>query len=470
MTQPDPQPKDRSLAGGSLHILVLVLVAGGAGCAADPAMCPPSTPDGGSPSAPDGGSSVSPALLGAPLVFAPTSNGFGVSAVLSAGAPAAVALRVRSPGAVEWATALAPDVRASDLAQWRVTGLSSGTRHQYRIVTRGTGAETVLYEGSAVTPRSPGASFSFAMVTDTHVGADPTYSNQGVPETTTTVSRAIGVAAPDFVINLGDVLDFHQYGFNNPPPDKSIARAAYLNYRELMGDTTADAAHYEVLGGWDSEAGCNKPDEIERSRSQRLLYVPGPDATTYPEGGSAFQNYYAFTWGDALFVMLDVFTYTPTCHLLYEDPGLADDWTLGTEQLDWLRGVLAGTTAKWRFLFIHHPVGGMTPDPVESAYGRGGGLAANVGMQATVHQLMRDHGVQVFFYGHDHVFTDMTVDGIHYALPGSAGAPWMFTHDETGYDTFWSDSGWGRVDVTPDSVHVRFINLAGETLYEFTVP
>jgi len=32
--------------------------------------------------------------------------------------------------------------------------------------------------------------------------------------------------------------------------------------------------------------------------------------------------------------------------------------------------------------------------------------------------------VQIFFYAHDHVFTDMVVDGIHYTLPGSAGAPW----------------------------------------------
>jgi 3',5'-cyclic AMP phosphodiesterase CpdA len=272
------------------------------------------------------------------------------------------------------------------------------------------------------------------------------------------------------MVNLGDVLDFHQYGFNDPPPDKSIARAAYLNYRALLGDTTANAAHYEVLGGWDSEAGCDTPDEVDRSRSQRLLYVPGPDPTTYPEGGGAFENYYAFTWGDALFVMLDVFAYTPGCHLLGAYPGLVDDWTLGAEQLAWLRGVLAKATAKWKFIFIHHPVGGMTPDPIESAYGRGGGLAASVGEQAVVHQLMRDHGVQVFFYGHDHVFTDMTVDGIHYALPGSAGAPWMFTQEQTGYATSWPDSGWGRVDVTPDSVRVRFINLAGETLYQFTLP
>ena len=465
MKLPDPQPNQR-LARAVACLAALIVAAAGAGCGSDAVTADAGALDGGS----DGPAAL--ALRGAPLLFAPTADGFGVSVVLSGGDPAVLALRVRAAGAADWTDALTGDVRPPDVAQWRVTGLSSGARHQYRIVARAAdaGAEIVLYEGSVVTRRPPGASFSFAMVTDTHVGADPTFSNQGVPATTSAVSTAIGAAAPDFMVNLGDVLDFHQYGFNEPPPDKSIARDAYLNYRALLAGTTANAAHYEVLGGWDSEAGCDTPDEVDRSRSQRLLYVPGPDPTTYPEGGGTFENYYAFTWGDALFVMLDVFGYTPGCHLLGAYPGLVDDWTLGAEQLDWLRGVLENATAKWRFIFIHHPVGGMSPDPVEAAYGRGGGAAANVGEQAVVHQLMRDHGVQVFFYGHDHVFTDMTVDGIHYTLPGSAGAPWMFTEAQTGYTTSWPDSGWGRVDVTPDSVHVSFVNLAGATLYEFTVP
>jgi hypothetical protein len=461
VTQSDPQPNQLRFMRGAVWLAAFAIVTASAGCATD-------TPNA-APPGPDGGDGRAPTLLGAPLLFAPTAEGFGVSVVLSAGDPASLGVRVRPDGAPEWGEIVRlPEVRARDLAQWRVTGLTAGTRYQYQIFARG--AEVVLYEGSVMTQRPQGASFSFAMVSDTHIGADPTFSNQGVPATLSAASAAIGAAAPDFMVNLGDVLDFHQYGFNEPPPDKSIARAAYLNYRSLLADTTATAAHYEVLGGWDSEAGCDTPDEVDRSRSQRLLYVPGPEPTTYPEGGSTFENYYAFTWGDALFVMLDVFGYTPTCHLLSVGPGFADDWTLGAEQLDWLRGVLANATAKWRFIFIHHPVGGMAGDPAESAYGRGGGQAAHVGEQAIVHQLMRDHGVQVFFYGHDHVFTDMTVDGIHYTLPGSAGAPWMFTDTQTGYAKSWPDSGWGRVDVTPDSVHVRFINLAGATLYEFTLP
>src|SRR4029079_10112523 len=102
-------------------------------------------------------------------------------------------------------------------------------------------------------------------------------------------------------------------------------------------------------------------------------------------------------------------------------PARPDDWTLGQAQLDWLRQTLASSRSKWKFLLIHHPGGGNAGDEANSAYGRGGGRAALVGEQAIVHQMMRDYGVQIFFYGHDHVFTDMVVDGIHYWLPGSAG-------------------------------------------------
>jgi 3',5'-cyclic AMP phosphodiesterase CpdA len=307
------------------------------------------------------------------------------------------------------------------------------------------------------------------MVSDTHIGADLAYGNQGDPSTLSAVSTAIAAASADFLVNLGDMLDYHQYGFNVPPPSAEIARSAYVNYRDTLGQLAGSAGHFAVIGGWDGENGCNTAAEIERSRSQRLLYLPGPEPDTYPEGGSELQDYYAFTWGDALFVVLNVYTYTPGCHLLGNFPGLPDDWTLGQAQLDWLRATLAASRSKWKFLLIHHPVGGNAGNDVDSAYGRGGGRAAHVGEQEVVHQMMLQYGVQIMFYGHDHVFTDMVVDGIHYSLPGSAGAPWKFTEAETGYTTFWPDSGWGRVDVTPDSVHVQFVPETGPAVFDYTL-
>jgi hypothetical protein len=413
-------------------------------------------------------------LYGAPLVFAPTQTGFGLSVVLASGDPSLLSVRIRQAGTDAWGDFLSPEVRAPDLAEWHLGDLQARTSYEYEILgsisARGADVALSLFRGSVTTTRSEGDSFSFALLTDTHIGSDLSYSNQGDTNLLAETSAQMGAVAPDFVVNLGDMLDFHEYGFNTPPPDGSITRAAYLNYRATYGAPLASMPHFAVIGGWDSESGCNTADEIDRSRTQRLLYLPGPTPDTYPEGGSPFEDYYAFTWGDALFVVLNVYTYTPTCHLLDTYPGVADDWTLGDAQMEWLRTTLENATSKWRFLLIHHPVGGNGGNDVDSAYGRGGGRAAHVGEQEIVHELMQEHGVQSFFYGHDHVFTDMIVDNIHYSLPGSAGAIWIFTPDETGYSYYWPNSGWARVDVTPDDVHVQFLDVSGSLLHDYTLP
>jgi hypothetical protein len=428
-----------------------------------------------------GGADAGFELLGAPLVFAPTPQGFGLSVVLRSGDPRSLQLRVRDEELSAWSVLGPPLSPAFDIAQWTVDGLAPGRRYVYEVSAPGDAGEggSPLYAGSVATAPAPGTPFTFALITDTHIEPrDPVPPGDividdfyGIAETTLlAVTAEVAAAKPDFVINLGDMLDYHLFGFNAPPPDASWARLGYLNYRRLLGDTVGHAAHFPVIGNWDGESGCNTPDEIARSTSQRLLYAPGPGPDTYPEGGSANGDYYAFTWGDALFVVLNVMTYTPTCHLLGYDPGLPDDWTLGTAQLAWLDQTLAHASSKWRFLFIHHTVGGAAGDPDDTAYGRGGGQAAHVGEQATIHAMMLQYGVQVFFYAHDHVFTDMVVDGIHYLLPGSAGAPWKFDSSQTGYAHYWPDSGYARVQVTPDRAEVDLVSIDGDVLEGLTLP
>jgi hypothetical protein len=66
--------------------------------------------------------------------------------------------------------------------------------------------------------------------------------------------------------------------------------------------------------------------------------------------------------------------------------------------------------------------------------------------------------VQALFYGHDHVFTDIPADGIHYTCVGSAGAPWKFDRKITGYHKFWTSSGFTWVDVREDQLKIKFHN------------
>lgn len=472
--QPDADPSDPSPLDVDASVLDAAQIIDEA---ADVPMSVPDILDAGTVD-----STLGPTLVGAALVAAPTSEGFRLNAVLRSGDPSEIRARVRLAGTSPWTELGPPSTAAFDVAEWAVTGLTGGQRYQYEVLADdGTdgGAPLALSSGSAMTKRAAGASFTFDILADSHIQPCDSLAegtsicgDDYLSEAQTTlldVSAGIREDQPDFVIHLGDMLDYHRFGFNEPPPDSYWARLAYLNYRRLMVDTLGVAAHFLTIGNWEGESGCHPTEAIERSSSQRKLYLPGPKADTYPEGGSPNEDYYAFTWGDALFVVLNVMTYTPTCHLLSGPEGLPDDWTLGQAQRAWLESTLANATSKWRFTFIHHAVGGNAGDSSNSAYGRGGGRAASVGEQAVIHQMLLKYGVQIFFYGHDHVFTDMVVDGIHYTLPGSSGAPWKFDTSTTGYEQYWPDSGHARVTVSPTQVVVDFVALGGSLLSSYSL-
>lgn len=416
-------------------------------------------------------------LLGPPMVFAPTATSFSVNAVVANGNADRLTAIVQEDGSSERQGNAGVGYPTADTIEWTCGGLEPGKRYQYQIISRRSdGGQTVLFTGSATTQRPAGEAFTFSLLTDTHISPheDPVESYEVYAAATTPqVARDIAESNPDFIVHLGDVLDFHRFGFGLPPPDASWTRLGYMVYRELMGEPLGNAAHFSMIGTWDGENGYFTDEQIGFSRAARHAYLPGPDATTYPEQGSEYGDYYAFTWGDALFIVLNVESYTTSPHRLSWDPGVPDDWTLGEAQLEWFRATLEAATSRWRFVMIHHPVGGNAGNSEDTAYGRGGGLTAYFGEQATVHELMRQYGVQIFFYGHDHVFTDMIVDDIHYTLPGSAGAPtnWMFDTYNTGYPegSYVKQSGHGRVEVSTDQVHVSFLGLGNELLYEYTL-
>ncbi len=419
-------------------------------------------------------------LVVPPIVGRPTDDSVTLN-VVAGRVPVTVDLRLEPPGEIVVEEALKSE-EARDL---QIDSLHADTEYRYRLIARGDGREEVA-EGRFVTRREPGSPFTFALLSDIHLPTpapewtDPDiaglfYSEiveflQARLEIGETIQRAmdsIREKRVDFIICLGDMVHYWR-GFNGSFPTARVADFAYLDLRAHLGQTTAETAFFATIGNWDSESGWH-PERLQHlAREARMKYLPNPQATTYPQGGGSHEDYYAWTWGDALFVVLNVATYTLTAHTLSEeDDGTAEDWTLGTEQLAWLQTTLENSRERFKLLFIHHPVGGRGGDERHSAYGRGGGRAAEVGEQAQVHALMREHGVQAFFYGHDHVFTNMVVDGIHYTLPGSAGAPWKFPIEETGYDDFDERSGFALVHVAPQGLKIEFLDLAGQVFRTF---
>ena len=245
-------------------------------------------------------------------------------------------------------------------------------------------------------------------------------------------------AKGEFVLDLGDIT---AWPGSREYPQKSAGGAisAYARYRKQIGPLTLNTPYFSVIGNWSGESGKFPEENIEIAASVRRALMPGPNHLTYPQGGSEREDYYAFSWGDVLYIILNVQTYSKPSNpaafpTLMADVNKVTEWTLGEKQMAWFETTLKKATERFRFVCIHHPAGGNAGDTLNTLYGRGGSRAWNTGEQIRIHELMKKHKVQIFFYGHDHVFVDDIVEGIHYTLPGSCGAPWHFTKAETGYE------------------------------------
>ena len=90
----------------------------------------------------------------------------------------------------------------------------------------------------------------------------------------------------------------------------------------------------------------------------RKLYYPNPAPDGFYTGNTAEEkfvglreDYYAWEWGDALFVVLDPFWYTRS----RSNRGDANwGWTLGKQQYEWLKRVLQTSKTRFKFVFSHH--------------------------------------------------------------------------------------------------------------------
>ena len=183
------------------------------------------------------------------------------------------------------------------------------------------------------------------------------------------------------------------------------------------------------------------------------------------------QDYYAFEWGDALFVVLDPFWFDASRS---RD---TDNWgrTLGRAQYDWLQHTLETSQAKFKFVFLHNLVGGDTSQGrggVEASRffewggceldGRDAFKAHRPGWPMPIHELLERNGVSIVFHGHDHFFAKQERDGIIYQLvpqPDHARADDIRNAAEYGYKggVIQGASGILRVTVSPAEALVEYV-------------
>ena len=140
---------------------------------------------------------------------------------------------------------------------------------------------------------------------------------------------------------------------------------------------------------------------------------------------------------------------------------------MGKEQYDWLKRTLETSNTTFKFVFIHHLVGGADRQGrggVEFAtFYEGGGKNADgsegfashrPGWAAPIHQLLVQNHVTAVFHSHDHLYAKQDLDGTVYQEVPQPGDPKGSTRSaaEYGYKSgvILGSSGYLRVSVGAD--------------------
>lgn len=349
----------------------------------------------------------------------------------------------------------------------RLTSLQPDTRYRYQIEFDGRDP----VRGSFRTQRAVGSEFTFTVTADSHL--DERVSAE-LYQRTLAAARAV---APDFHVDLGDTFMSEKH------PGRESAMRQYLAQRHYLGQLGGVAPIFLALGNHDGEIPRGRgrePEALARwSLEQRTRYFPNPvpdgfysGNPTPHAGGGLLQDYYAWEWGDALFVVLDPFWFSASSR----DQRDNWIWSLGRDQYDWLARTLEASAARFTFVFIHHLVGGV------DSQCRGGASAApyyewgghnrdgtdgfatqRPGWTMPIHSLLRKHRVAVVFHGHDHLYAREELDGLIYQAvpqpgnPGGAQPPRNAA--EYGYrtGTILGGSGYLRVQVGPKRSLVEYV-------------
>jgi hypothetical protein len=353
-----------------------------------------------------------------------------------------------------------------------LTNLQPNTRYYYRVQYKpaGTGGYTPSAEYSFYTQRTPGSTYTFTIEADEHL-----YDKKGVDNMYRITLANQAADKPDFMLTLGDIFGDDHNPLSTTSHDMDSLHYAY---RPFLGAICHSIPFYVCLGNHEGENdyyySLTPPNNICVYGTQwRKYYFPNPypnnfysgDTVTEPYGIGNPENYYAWNWGDALFVVLDV--YRDECDTSAKPQKW--DWSLGTNQYNWLKNTLENSTAKFKFVFAHHirgqGRGGVTNATQFEWGGMDGGQYKfpqyRPNFAKPIHRLFVDNGVNIFFQGHDHVFAHEVLDSVTYqSVPMAADSTYkigmLANADAYTADTL-DGTGHIRVTVTPECVTVDFV-------------
>ncbi|NDE01214.1 MAG: hypothetical protein EBZ91_05580 [Gammaproteobacteria bacterium] len=394
-------------------------------------------------------------------------------------------------------------LQAGKPQEFTLANLSANTRYFYRLQFTATdgSASGSMDEATFHTARPAGSTFVFAIQGDSHPERERTTFNADLYRRTLNAAAA---DQPDFYILMGDDFSIDQYDPTNIT--QSLVESRYTLQRPYLGIIGKRAPLFLLNGNHEQAARYlldgtpNNPAVWAQNSRNALFSQPAPD--NFYSGNAEqvthiglLRNYFSWTWGDALFVVIDPYWASPVAvdNIFGSTTKRANLWdvTHGDAQYLWLKNTLEKSTAKYKFVFAHHVMGtGRGGIELAGLYEWGGKnpngttefSVRRPTWTAPIHQLMAANKVKIFFQGHDHIWVRQQLDGVTYqTLPQPADPNYAFDNE----DAYQSgdklpNSGYARVTVSPNGVKVEYVRMylpadegpgktSGTVAYSYTV-
>ncbi|MBH9575683.1 metallophosphoesterase family protein [Inhella proteolytica] len=427
------------------------------------------------------------------LLGRPTERSVALSLLAAEGLDAQVEYRAAT--ATDWQRGPWLRLQPGTPLETELQGLQPNQAYRYRVLLRrpGEAGHAAQPEQGFHTQRAPGSRFVFELQGDSH----PERAHQFDPALYAQTLRAAAADRPDFYLTLGDDFSVDTLHELNPT---SVAQRYQLQrpFLALVGQT---APLFLVNGNHEQAARANldgTPNNVAvwaQTARNRLFPLPTPNHfysgnPTPVEHIGLLRDYHAWTWGDALFVIIDPYWHSPEAvdnqlgSRDKRDKGGGRDegdgkaeakpkrdlWaiTLGEAQYRWLAETLATSKARFKFVFAHHVLGtgrggvemaGLYEWGGKDPRGRDEFAQRRPGWPLPIHGLFVKHGVTGFFQGHDHVFVRQELDGVTYqTVPEPADpnyTPYFFDRYRSGDKL--PNSGRLRVTVEPERATVEYL-------------
>jgi hypothetical protein len=389
-----------------------------------------------------------------------------------------------TPGAYT-AKTIPQTAAAGEPLETLIAGLQPNTHYYYRIRYNGAAGA----EHSFMTQRLPGSTFTFDIQGDSH---PERVKNQFNADLYIHTLMSAAADQPDFYMTIGDDFSVDTLKMVNA----GTVAALYIAQRQWLGQVGAPV--FLVNGNHEQASLANLDGTLDNvavwAQTARNAYFPQPAPDTFYTGDNQsveyigqLRDYYAFTWGDALFVVIDPYWHSEiavdnTFGSSHDQKPNRNLWdvTLGDAQYQWFRQTLETSTAKYKFVFTHHVLGtgrGGIEEAGSYEWGDAAELATHrPGWDKPIQQIIADTHVTIFFQGHDHIFARQELGGVIYQTLPEPANPFYTYENADAYlsGDIFPNSGYVRVTVAPEGVTVdyirTFLDQPDELAFSYTIP